>query len=168
MRVETVKIADPDKKGDYIIINASDFNEKQHKLFAKETAEGDEEEPEHEPEDGPVLTNASGTFDEPTPSDVRYAPDNTEFENNHRLGLSAAEARDALKMPQEPGGLHPQVHKDLKVAEEDFQAARDRAAHGKVSRIPIAKRAEQVKTGHGKRTGKAAVVKAKGKAGAED
>lgn len=54
--------------------------------------------------------NASGTFPEPTPSDVRYSDDlETEFENNlgAQVGKSAAQMREAAGLPDAPGGLRP-------------------------------------------------------------
>lgn len=57
--------------------------------------------------------NPSGTFSEPTPTDIRYPnKDETEFENNHGafLGKSAAQMRDAAGLPDAPGGIHPHGH----------------------------------------------------------
>jgi hypothetical protein len=54
--------------------------------------------------------NPSGTFSTPTPTDIRYSDKfKTEFENNMGafIGKSAAQIRDALNLPDAPGGLHP-------------------------------------------------------------
>lgn len=55
--------------------------------------------------------NPSGTFSEPTPTDIRYPNKlQTEFENNlgAHVGKSAAEMRAAADLPDAPGGLAPQ------------------------------------------------------------
>lgn len=57
-----------------------------------------------------VGRNPSGTYSEPTPTDVRYPNKlETEFENNlgAHIGKSAAQMREQLKLPDEPGGLKP-------------------------------------------------------------
>lgn len=90
------------KSGDsYAIINKSDYDEKVHELY-----------------DGPrpadVVTdlskNPSGTFSQPTPTDIRFPDkDKTEFENNHGAFAkkSAAEIREAEGMVDAPGGIDP-------------------------------------------------------------
>lgn len=122
-RVATVKIKDPNKKGDYIIINKSDFNDDEHELF-------DEKDPAALSVSGGGSRNGSGTFDEPTPTDIRYPNKNTtEFENNHGayLGQSAAELRQGAGLDDKPGGLHPEVHEAVKDAEAATRAATDTA-----------------------------------------
>lgn len=99
--IETVKIKREDGKG-YIIINKDDFDEKKHTLAADDG----------EPEERSVMStrNASGTYSEPTPTDIRYPDkDATEFENNHGafLNKSAAEIREASGLPDAPGGVMP-------------------------------------------------------------
>ncbi len=132
---ETIRI----KSGDsFAIINRSDFDPKQHTPFDAEAAEAasndgltDEERRLYAELDakrkvaatfGQTGTtgigataagkNPSGTYSEPTPTDVRY-PDKrgTEFENN--LGAfvnkSAAQIREAEGLPDKPGGIKPEV-----------------------------------------------------------
>jgi hypothetical protein len=146
-RVETVKVQDG--KSGYIVINKTDFDPKEHKLFkepepAEDTAEDlaglSRAELEKRAKasfadhlgqlsDDDLRTglqrsstdaaararleagrNPSGTFSEPTPTDIRYPDkDATEFENNHGafIGKSAAELRDEKGLPDAPGGLEP-------------------------------------------------------------
>lgn len=96
--IETVAV----KSGDsYALINKSDFDEKKHELYEGAT-------PSETVTD--LSRNPSGTFSEPTPTDIRY-PDKakTEFENNTGafIGKSAAELREELELPDAPGGLDP-------------------------------------------------------------
>jgi len=75
--------------------------------------------------------NASGTFDEPTPTDVRFPNKNTtEFESNHgaQVGKSAAGLREELGMEQKPGGLHPEVKEKVDEAEKVMKSAMAEAA----------------------------------------
>lgn len=102
-QIETVAVKREGGQG-YRIINKSDFDPKQHKLAkvpASDSAEGFD-----------PLRNTSGTFSEPTPTDIRFPDkDLTEFENNHGafLGRSAAELRAKLGLPDAPGGLAPDI-----------------------------------------------------------
>jgi hypothetical protein len=57
-----------------------------------------------------LTRNPSGTFSTPTPTDIRFPDkDKTEFENNHGafVGKSAAQIREAERLPDAPGGLAP-------------------------------------------------------------
>lgn len=69
-------------------------------------------------EAGPGGTkNPSGTFSTPTPTDIRFSDKyKTEFENNMGafIGKSAAQIRDALGLPDAPGGLHPVASLNVK------------------------------------------------------
>lgn len=131
--VETVKIKH--KHGDggadshFAIINKSDFDPKKHKLHGENDdtnlTEADEairkqREAERTYEanrgisGGPSLSgdgkNPSGTYSEPTPTDVRFPNKNeTEFENNHGafVGKAAAQMREEAGLPDAPGGLNP-------------------------------------------------------------
>lgn len=99
--LETVKIKHG--KNDYMIINKDDYDPKKHELYKGKAGS---EPTENEAQD----RNPSGTFSEPTPTDVRYPDkDATEFENNHGafVGKSAAEMREAEGLPDAPGGLQP-------------------------------------------------------------
>jgi hypothetical protein len=87
----------------YQVINESDYDPKVHKLY-----KGDGEGADATTED--AGRNASGTFSEPTPTDIRYPDkDTTEFENNHGafVDKSAAELREEKGLPDAPGGLEP-------------------------------------------------------------
>jgi hypothetical protein len=58
-----------------------------------------------------MFRNPTGTFSEPTPTDVRYPNKlTTEFENNlgAYVGRNAADMRRQYEMPDAPGGLAPQ------------------------------------------------------------
>jgi len=126
--VDTVKI----KHGDsYAIINKSDFDKDKHTLF--EGAQNDDANPTKVEDEfarqkdaertyeanrgisgGPGIAsdgrNPSGTFSEPTPTDIRFPnKDETEFENNHGafVGKSAAQMRADQGLPDAPGGLAP-------------------------------------------------------------
>lgn len=67
-----------------------------------------------------VGRNTSGTYSEPTPTDIRY-PDKskTEFENNAGafLGRSAAGLRKEYGVEDAPGGLDPESHRKKMKAE---------------------------------------------------
>ena len=139
--MDTVKVQHKDADGnDHMIINRSDYDQKKHKLYVEKgesakslatpesgglTAEEEQMWRELEAKrrvqanfgqtegrapgfDG---RNTSGTFDTPTPTDIRFANmDQTEFENNHGafVGRSAAELRAAAGMPDRPGGIDPE------------------------------------------------------------
>lgn len=124
--IETVKIKSGD--GDYAVINKSDFDPDKHKLYDKEQkAETATERKVREESEakrkyeanrgisgGPAQVdtdrNPSGTYSEPTPTDIRYPDKNqTEFENNHGafVGKSAAQMREDQGLPDAPGGLNP-------------------------------------------------------------
>lgn len=104
-QLETVKVVRKDSAHGYKIINKADYDPKKHTLFKGK--EADQAEPEGGLDEG---RNPSGTYSEPTPTDVRYPDkDATEFENNHGafVGKSAAELRDEKGLPDAPGGLQP-------------------------------------------------------------
>lgn len=147
MQVSTVKIKADNPKG-YRIINASDFDPKQHQVVegeapaeksAAEVAATEELEAKRKAEanrgqtegSGGVVTdrNPSGTFSEPTPTDIRYPnKDETEFENNYgaHIGKSAAGLREELGMEDKPGGLNPakKEAEDKKEADARLEAKR--------------------------------------------
>lgn len=130
MKVDTIKVK-ADNAAGYRIINAADFNPKEHKAFddadgaIRERNQADAEATEKVMAerkaqanfgqvDGNGLDgsgkNPSGTYSEPTPTDIRYPDkDKTEFENNHGayVAKSAAELRDEKGLPDAPGGLAP-------------------------------------------------------------
>jgi hypothetical protein len=130
MNVETIKVKREGGKG-YRLINKTDFDPKKHKTFDGEKVEAamsaeerklaDEMEMRRKIEanrgqSGSVVDadvsqrNPSGTYSEPTPTDIRY-PDKTatEFENNLGafVGKSAAGLRQEMGLPDAPGGIHP-------------------------------------------------------------
>jgi hypothetical protein len=133
---DTVKIKHSDDHGnDHLIINRSDYDPNKHQLHEEdipgtEASLSDEEkgilrrkEVERRAEanrgitGGPAIDtsgrNPSGTYSEPTPSDIRYPnKDETEFENNHGAFVhkSAAEMRQDHGLPDAPGGLAPDAH----------------------------------------------------------
>lgn len=76
--------------------------------------------------------NPTGTYSEPTPSDVRFPDTNaTEFEGNHLMvaGQNAAEQRDALGMEDKPGGIvDPDAPEPSKAKGKAAVAARAKAA----------------------------------------
>lgn len=130
MQVDTIKIKAENAKG-YRLINASDFDANSHKPYDADArqavkrnaadAEASEKlaaERKAQANFGQVDGNAieaggknpSGTYSEPTPTDIRYPDkDTTEFENNHGafVGKSAAGLREELDMVNAPGGLEP-------------------------------------------------------------
>ncbi|HEX2554233.1 MAG TPA: hypothetical protein VHL98_11055 [Microvirga sp.] len=155
-QVETIRI----KSGDsFAIINKSDFDPKQHTPFDAEAKEAagndgltDEERKLYAELDAKrkvagnfgqtggagldataSVKNPSGTYSEPTPTDVRY-PDKqaTEFENN--LGAfvdkSAAQMREARGMEDRPGGIKPEVADAVANAEAAAAAIREAATSG--------------------------------------
>lgn len=139
-RCDTVKVKNPeDKDGGFMIVNKSDFEANQANPDADPKWEEYKEDPKKLKARGaagdrrdtrPPPTNASGTYDEPTPTNVKYGnKDATEFENNHGafVGQSAAELRDALEMDDEPGGLHPEIHEQVEEAEQTMKAALEAA-----------------------------------------
>lgn len=120
----------------YAIINRSDFDKAKHKPFDDEAREQLRNDPQLTEAEQKLLDedlaqrkvnamrgqtntgfavdatgkNPSGTFSEPTPTDVRFPDkDATEFENNRGAfrGASAAEIRAAEGMPDKPGGINP-------------------------------------------------------------
>lgn len=134
---ETVAI----KSGDsYAIINKSDFDEKVHVLY-----------------DGPrpadVVTdlskNPSGTFSQPTPTDIRFPDkDKTEFENNHGAFVkkSAADIRKEEGMIDAPGGIEPDpaLEEAVKAAAKAPEAVeKDPAVDNESKAIPAEERAEK-------------------------
>lgn len=145
--LETVKV----KAGSgYSIINKSDYDEKKHTLHEDEDASDGRSEKEREiasemdvrrkveanrgvtggPSIGGDGRNPSGTFSEPTPTDIRYPnKDETEFENNHGafVGKSAAQMREAAGLPDAPGGLAP-VTEEQKAKDEAKKAEADAEA----------------------------------------
>lgn len=101
-QLETVAVKRKGGRG-YSIINKADYDPKKHELHKGKVSEGaaDETDPNRNP---------SGTYSEPTPTDIRYPDTNlTEFENNHgaSVGGSAAEIREELGLADAPGGLAP-------------------------------------------------------------
>ena len=142
--MEVVKVKHTDVEGNkYKLINKSDFVEGEHEIYDdpddKKSAPAPTEgmsEKEREAYDakmaqktvdsrsgieggGATLAsagNTSGTFSEPTPSDIRYPDkDATEFENNHGafVNKSAAGMRETMGLEHKPGGLYPEVHEDV-------------------------------------------------------
>lgn len=162
--IDTIKVKNPnDEDGGFMIINASDYDPKKHQLAdgqtapltAKERAIHDEDEAKRRVQANRGVAgggatvdterNPSGTFSEPTPTDIRYPnKDATEFENNHGayVGKSAAGLRDERGMEQKPGGLRPERHEKVKEAEaalnelaqDDDDAAARNAAPEKPSK----------------------------------
>jgi hypothetical protein len=150
--VETVKVKHSDDHGnEYKVINKEDYNEKEHTLYEdKDDKSGETQQPMTETErrvyeenkaqkmvnanygvmhGTPLVAsdkNPSGTFSEPTPTDIRYPDkDATEFENNHGafLGKSAAQMRETAGMDDKPGGLRPEVHEKVQEATAALAAA---------------------------------------------
>ena len=143
MNIDTLKVKHKDDAGnDHMIINRSDYDPKKHKLFEGENDDAHLTKPDDEvarrkeaervydanrgisggPGIGGDGRNPSGTFSEPTPTDIRYPDkDLTEFENNHGafVGKSAAQMRDAAGLPDAPGGLAPTL--DVEIP-EDFES----------------------------------------------
>lgn len=120
-----------DAKGNMTVINESDYDKAKHgeKATAAEIAAATAASMA-----AGGSRNPSGTFSEPTPTDIRYPnKDNTEFENNHGafVGKSAAQMRDEIGLADEPGGLDPERFKEVKAAEEvafaEAKAARNPA-----------------------------------------
>jgi hypothetical protein len=125
--LETVRV----KSGkDFAIINLDDFDPAKHEPFDdddKALVEGhtkdelraaDEAQRQlnanrgvmRDPGGQAMARNPSGTYSEPTPTDIRYPDkDTTEFENNHGafVAKSAPEMRHAKNLPDAPGGLQP-------------------------------------------------------------
>lgn len=101
--VPTVRVKANDGSG-YQVINRADFDPKKHELI-----KGGEDQ-EQGLMTGASERNPSGTFSEPTPTDIRFPnKDATEFENNHGAFVrkSAAQMREDHGMPDAPGGLYP-------------------------------------------------------------
>jgi hypothetical protein len=133
--IETVKVKHPTRG--YAIINKSDYDPNEHKLYDKESkaaVAGDDGLTDEERDmlakleakrkvdanrgvtkTDPVPADAadknpSGTYSTPTPTDIRF-PDKqaTEFENNMGafVGKSAADLRAERGLPDAPGGIKP-------------------------------------------------------------
>lgn len=98
----TVRIKNPHKRG-YATINESDYDPKKHTLIKG----GEDQENAAVADSG---KNPSGTYSEPTPTDIRY-PDKTETEFENNMGAfidkSAAGLREERGLPDAPGGIHP-------------------------------------------------------------
>lgn len=80
--------------------------------------------------------NPSGTYSEPTPTDIRYPnKDATEFENNHGAFVrkSAAQIREDQGMEDKPGGLIPEVHEKVQDAAAATAAAADVATEAEAT-----------------------------------
>jgi hypothetical protein len=133
MIVETVKVKNPkDKTGGFMVINREDFEKDQVKAEDKRQYElhPDEEKSDRAISDraGQGLVtrgNASGTLDEPTPTDIRFPNKlHTEYEGNLGAlrGESAAEHRDAAGMEQRPGGLNPDVYERVREGQAEVEA----------------------------------------------
>lgn len=129
--VETIKIKSDGPKG-FRVINRSSFDPKVHKPFdekvgapsltpaeqkaadeldARRKAEANRGQAGNASPSDVATRNPSGTFSEPTPTDIRYPDkDATEFENNHGafVGKSAAGLREEIGMPDAPGGIKPE------------------------------------------------------------
>jgi hypothetical protein len=116
--VETIRVVDKRTGRGPLLMNKSDF-------------EGQKEQYEVYQDPGgvtmnnmpvgvdPLGRNTSGTYSEPTPSDIRFPDkDATEFENNHGAFVKkdAASMRDVAGMPDEPGGI---VNEDLTPEQPD-------------------------------------------------
>lgn len=134
----------------FAIINESDFDPDRHELFAGEKVGGkssaqalaDDMETRRQLDanrgvvngSGPTDNgrNATGTYREPTPSDVRFPDMNaTEFENNHGafVGRAAPDLRAQMDMPDEPGGVRPEVKEAVEGATQvAIEAAKVAAA----------------------------------------
>lgn len=133
MQVATVKVKTDNEQG-YQVINASDFDQGKHVAYDDESraAVGGQTDVQREASEklaaerkaqanygqagGGAISdsakNPSGTFSEPTPTNVQYSNmDATEFENNHgsQVGKSAAGLRAELGLPDVTGGLYPQI-----------------------------------------------------------
>lgn len=133
MNIDTIKVKREGGKG-FRLINRADFDPKKHEAFdadakaaVKEQSSAERkllEEAEirrrieaNRGQVGGAISaeagqrNPSGTYSEPTPTDIRY-PDKTatEFENNMGafVGKSAADLREEKGLPDAPGGIHPE------------------------------------------------------------
>lgn len=148
--MDTVKIKHSDDEGnDHLIINKSDYDPSVHTLYQGQPevdlGVSDEEAAKLEarrkydanrgitnvPAAEDAGRNPSGTFSEPTPTDIRYPDKNaTEFENNHGafIGKSAAGIREELGMKDKPGGLKPEVHEAVKASEAAVVSAAETVA----------------------------------------
>lgn len=131
MQVDTIKIKAGNERG-YRIINASDFNPEKHEAYEQERPAASQTDAERQASEklaaerkaqanfgqvdggamGDPTRNPSGTYSEPTPTDIRY-PDKlaTEFENNVGafVDRSAAGLRAEMGLPDAPGGIKPEV-----------------------------------------------------------
>jgi hypothetical protein len=125
----TVKVKNGD---DYAIINKSDFNPDQHQPYDEESAKAvgqDMSEADSEVAKAEALRqyeanrgvpratagadysrNASGTYSEPTPTNIQFPNKaTTEFENNFgmHIGKAAPQMRETAGLPDMPGGVRP-------------------------------------------------------------
>lgn len=173
MRLETVKVVNPnDPKGGYMLVNKTDWEANKKSDTNADGFELHETDPAHpevseedkeqarldqEAADAPKPKNSDGTFDEPTPLDIRYPDkDATEFARNHgaQIGTSAAELRDVMELEQKPGGLDPS-QKEAVDAEEDARKRRETAAEAaKQEKGKITRRLPQVAVNRGAKNGK--------------
>jgi hypothetical protein len=151
----TVRVKHSDEHGnEYKVINQEDYKEGEHEIYEdkldKDAKSADADRPMTDAErqayedhkakrridanygvnegGGLVATdkNPSGTYSEPTPTDIRYPDkDATEFENNHGafIGKSAGQMRESVGMEDKPGGLRPEVHEKVQEATEALVAA---------------------------------------------
>jgi hypothetical protein len=144
--MQAVKVKDGDS---FKIINREDYREKEHELYDDESKAiiGNETEEEREarrkleaehraqanrgipgmPASVDGSRNPSGTFSEPTPTDIRYPNVNaTEFENNHGafVNKSADDLRREQGLEDKPGGVMPEVKERV----EETEAAKAAAA----------------------------------------
>jgi len=130
--MDTIKVKHSDSEGnDHLIINLADFNKDQHEPF--DDFEAKKLDPKRSPEFQAFLDseeakriananrgvttgttvnndgrNPSGTFSEPTPTDIRFPnKDLTEFENNRGAfrRKSASDLRKEKGLPDVPGGV---------------------------------------------------------------
>lgn len=169
MRIPTKKVVNPnDENNGYMIVNEDDYKanvkskenpdgyelhetDPAHEGYGDEQADVDEAAAEADA--APKPSNTDGTFDTPTPTDIRYPnKDGTEFARNHgaQIGTSAAELREVAGMPQKPGGIDPTQHEAVK--EEEAATAKRLAAGEKKNtevnglkiqrRLPVNKRAD--------------------------
>ena len=131
--VETVRIKHSDDHGnDTLVINKSEYDPSKHQLAEGQADDANLTMPDRDLAQqenakriyeanrgisgGPGIAgdgrNPSGTYSEPTPTDIRYPnKDETEFENNHGafVAKSAAQMREEKGLPDAPGGLAPEA-----------------------------------------------------------
>ena len=106
--VETIRVIDKkDRARGPLLMNKSDFEGQKEQYEVYQDPGG---VTMNNPAYGvdPLGRNPSGTYSEPTPSDIRFPDkDATEFENNHGafLARDAASMRKATGQPDAPGGV---------------------------------------------------------------